>query len=127
MSATPARSPRAQELGLFVVWPDFEDLLVERRGFRVETLAHQVVGDAMVLPERLIHVSGAEVQVAEEIGGVPIPGLFLDNSDVLADGGVEAALAKEFFAFFQRAVAIEGQGRFLRRAVAPGSVQKGIN
>src|SRR4029078_10111243 len=65
----------------------------------------------MVLPERLIHVSCAEVQVAEEIGRVPIPGLFLDNSDVLADGSVEAALAKEFFAFFQRAVAIEGQGR----------------
>ena len=136
MSATPARSPRArrrsadgcevalgvgeqallrrdvrqQELRLFVVRPDFEDLLVERGGFRVEPLAHQVVGDAMVLPERLVHVPGAEVQVAEEIGGVPIPGLVLDNSDVLADGRVETSLAKEFLAFFQRAVAIEGQG-----------------
>ena len=38
----------------------------------------------MVLPERLVHLPGAEVQIAEEIGGIPIAGLFLDNSDVLS-------------------------------------------
>src|SRR4029079_19045635 len=37
------RNIRQQELRLFVVRPDFEDLLVERGGLGVEPLAHQVV------------------------------------------------------------------------------------
>ena len=70
----------SSELRRLVVGPDLEDLLVERGGLRVEPLPHQVVGDAVVLAERLIDLAGAEVQVAEEIGGVPVARLFLDDS-----------------------------------------------
>ena len=54
--AAPAspRSPPAASCVGFVVRLDLEDLLVERGGLRVEALVHQVVGDAVVLRERLV-------------------------------------------------------------------------
>ena len=42
--------------------------------------------------------SGANVQVAERVGAVPVAGLRLDDLDVFGDGRIDAALRSAFSA-----------------------------
>ena len=41
--------------------------------------------------EALLDLLGADVQVAERVGAVPVARLRLDDLDVLGDGGVDRA------------------------------------
>ncbi len=59
-------------LGRLVLRLELEDLLVERRGLRVEALVDEVLGDAGVLPDGLLRLPGAGVELAERIGGAPV-------------------------------------------------------
>ena len=68
-----------------------------------------IVRDPEVLRDRSVGLTGADIQIAEGICGVPVARLIVDDTDVLRDGAVEAALAKQLFRSFQRLVTIKGQ------------------
>ena len=58
-----------------------------------------MIGDAGVLLEALFDLLGADVQVAERVGGVPIARLVFNNPHVLGDRGVDLT---EFQGFIRR-------------------------
>ena len=74
---------------VLVVGLELEDLLVERGGLWIEPFVGEVIGDARVLLDALVELLGADVQVAERVGAVPVARLGLDDLDVLGDGGVD--------------------------------------
>ena len=96
-------------LGRLVLRLELEDLLVERRGLRIEALVDEVLGDAGVLPDGLLRLPGARVELAERVGGAPVARELFDHADVLGDRRLEATLAEQLLRFFQRSVTVEGQ------------------
>jgi hypothetical protein len=51
-----------------------------------------MVGDARVLRDATINLSGADVKIPERVGAVPVSRLRFDQAHVLFDGGIDAAL-----------------------------------
>ncbi len=86
---------------------ELENLLVESGGLWIEALARQVVGDARVLRDAFVELIGADVEVAERVGAVPVARLGLDDLHVLGNGGVNLAEAEGLLRRFQRGVTIE--------------------
>ena len=99
---------------MFVVGPNPDDLLVERRGFGPEAFAAQVVGDAGELGDRLVALAGAQVEVAQNVGGAPVARLILDDAQVLGDRRVELPLSEQLLAISQGHGAINGHVAKLR-------------
>ena len=99
------------QLRCLVVRSDFEDFLIERGRAGVEAFVDEVLGDARVLPDGFVGLTGARVQVAQRVGGVRVPRLILEDAHVLGNGGIEPALPEQLLSFFQRVFAVEGQGR----------------
>ncbi len=87
-------------LGGFVLRLELEDLLVERRGLRIEALVDEVLGNARVLPDGLLWLAGARVELAEGVGGAPIAGKLVDDAEVLGDRRLEATLSQQLLRFF---------------------------
>jgi hypothetical protein len=87
-------------LGGFVLRLELEDLLVERRGLRIEALVDEMLGNAGVLPDGLLWLPGARVELAEGVGGAPIAGTLVDDAHVLGDRRLEAALSQQLLRFF---------------------------
>ena len=50
---------------------------------------------------------GAEVQVAQRVGGIPVGGLILDDRAVLRNGQIELPLAEQLLRFAERSLAIK--------------------
>ena len=88
----------------------FEDLLVEGRPFREKPLFAQVVGDADELIDGLVGLSDAHVQIAEEIGGIPVARLVLDHAQVLCNRGVDLSLPHQFLSVPERCRTVDGHG-----------------
>ena len=99
---------------MFVVGPNPDDLLVERRGFGPEAFAAQAVGDAGELRDRLVALAGAQVEVAEHVGGAPVPRLILDDAQVLGDRRVELPLSEQLLGISQGQGAINSHVTTLR-------------
>src|SRR5262249_32170812 len=89
---------------------DLEDLLVEGPGFREESLFAQAVGDAGELLHRLVALTGADVEIAEDVGGVPVARLVLDDAQILCDGLIQLPLSEKLLGVAQRDNPIEGHG-----------------
>jgi hypothetical protein len=87
--------------GMLVVGPDLDDLLVERRGLGPETFAAEAVGNARELLDRLVALPGAHVEIAENVRGVPILRLILDDAQVLRDGRFELPLPEQLLGISQ--------------------------
>ena len=82
---------------VLVVGLELEDLLVERRRLWIEPLVREVIGDAGVLLDAFLELLGADVEVAQGVGAVPVARLGLDDLDVLGDGGVDLAELQGLF------------------------------
>ncbi len=126
ISAAPARSPRPRrrastafklglgvgeeslflgdlgeiELGAFVVRRELEELLVDGGGLRVEPLDHEVFGDACVLAGGHVGLSGADIEVAERVGGRPVPGWSSTTRRYSAMAASSCPWRSSFSAFF---------------------------
>ena len=50
----------------------------------------------------LVHLPGADVEVAERVGAVPVARLGLDDAEVFRDGRVDAALPQRFLGALER-------------------------
>ena len=90
------------ELNGLVLRLDFQNFLVERGGTREEPFVHQVIRDLRVLRGRLVRLSGAHVQIAQSVPGVPVARLLLDDAHVLRDREIELALTEQLLGFFER-------------------------
>ena len=86
----------------------FEDLLVDRARLRQEPFFAQAVGDARELLDRLVHLSGADVEIAERVGEVPVAGLIFDETQILRDGRFDLALAEQLLSVFECGGAVDG-------------------
>ena len=97
---------RVQE-GLLVVGLKLEDLLVEGAGFRQESLAAQVAGDAGEELDGAVDLPGAHVEIAECVGAVPVARLIVHQPLVLGNRRIKLALSEQLFCVSQRGGAIE--------------------
>jgi hypothetical protein len=102
---------RRQVAGLqqrvFVIRLQLEDLLEERDRLWIEALFGEVIGNARVLLEALVDLLGADVEVSERVGAVPVAGLGFDDFDVLGDGGVDLAEFQGLLRRLQRGFTIK--------------------
>jgi hypothetical protein len=105
-----------------VAWLDLEDLLVERAGLRVETLGLEVVGDADVVADALVDLSGPDVEIAERVGAVPIAGLGFDNLDVFSDRCVDLAKLQGLFGALERSFTVKRRHSGSPQAMVSNSV-----
>ena len=87
--------------GALVVRRDLQNLLVDRRGLRQEALVAELLGDSDELLDRRLHLPGADVQVAQEVRGVPVAGIILDDAQVFGDRQVELPLTKQLLGVAQ--------------------------
>src|ERR1051325_768513 len=85
-----------------------ENLFVERRGLRIKAFFVQVIGDADVLVDGLVGLLGANVEITERIGGVPVVGVLLHDAQILRNGGVELARPEQFLGVAKRGGAVDG-------------------
>lgn len=100
------------QLRRFVVRPDLEDFLVERRRPWIEPLVHEVIRDARVLSDGLVGLPCPGVEVPEGVCGVPVARLILHHARVLDNRRIQPALPEQLLRLFQRVFAVEGQGGF---------------
>ena len=64
-------------------------------------------GNVVVLRDGLVELPGAEIEVSERVGGIPVGGLILDDRAVLRDGQIELPLAEQLLRFAERSLAIK--------------------
>ena len=64
-------------------------------------------GDIVVLGDGLVDLPGADVQISQRVGGIPVGGLVLDHRTVLRDGEVELSLAEQLLRFAERSLAVK--------------------
>ena len=86
---------------VLVIRLQLQDLLVDGRGFRQEAFAVKVLGDPGELFDGPVGLAGADVDIAESVGGVPVAGLILDDPQVLGDRLIELALSEQLFSVAQ--------------------------
>ena len=79
-----------------------------RARLRQEPFFAQAVGDADELLDRLVDLPGADVEIAERVGGVPVARLILDEAQILRDGRFELALAEQLLGVLECGGAIDG-------------------
>ena len=92
---------------MLVVGFELERFLVEGCRFREKPLVVQVVGNADELIDGFVRLSGAQVQVAEQIRRVPVVRMFVDHAHVFCDGSVDLALPQQFLSVSERCRAID--------------------
>ncbi len=68
-------------------------------------------GDVVVLRNRLVELTGAEIQVSQRVGSIPVGGLILDDLAVLRDGRIELPLAEQFLRIAERSLSIKWHRR----------------
>ena len=76
--------------------------------------------------EALVELVGADVEVAERVGAVPVARLRLDDLHVLCDGSVDAALLECFFRALERPFTVERRHSYGPQAMVSNSVA-GLN
>ena len=64
-------------------------------------------GDVVVLRNGLVELTGAEIQVSQRVGSIPVGGLILDDLAVLRDGRIELPLAEQLLRFAERSLSIK--------------------
>ena len=101
---------------MLVIRLQLEDFLVDRRRLRQEPVGAYAIGDADELLDRLVHLTEARVQVADQIRSVPVPRLFGDDAQVLRNGSLELALADQLLRIAQCGGAIDGHESAIRSA-----------
>ena len=101
---------------MLVIRLQLEDFLVDRRRLRQESVGAYIIGDADELLDRLVHLTEARVQVADQIRSVPVPRLFGDDAQVLRNGSLELALADQLLRIAQCGGAIDGHESAIRSA-----------
>ena len=62
-------------------------------------------------PLRLIELPAPDVEVAQEVAGVPVARLILDEAHVLSDRLIQFSLAQQLFRLTQRGGTIDGHGQ----------------
>ena len=93
---------------VLVVRLDLQDLLVERDRLRKKSILVQAVGDAGELIDRLVDLSGADVQIAEDVGGIPVARLILDDEEILRDRRIRLSLPEQLLGVAQLGSAVDG-------------------
>ena len=93
---------------LLLVGLELEDFLVERTGLGEESLLAQAVGNPEELLDGLVASARADVQVAQHVGGIPVPRIVFDHPHVLRDRGVDLAQPQQFFCIPERRRAVDG-------------------
>src|SRR6266567_749326 len=87
-----------------------EYFLVECGRLGEKSLFAQAVGDADELLDRSIGFRGADVEIAEHVGRVPVARIVLYHAYVLRDCGVDLPLPQEFLSVPERCRAVDGHG-----------------
>ncbi len=95
---------------VIVVGTDPEDLLVQSSGLRQETLPLQMVRNSHELFDRLVVLSGADVQITQDIRRRPIFWLLVDDASVFRDGRFQLALLEQLLGTSQDGGTIYGHG-----------------
>jgi hypothetical protein len=81
-----------------------------------------MVGYAEVLADALVGLACPDVQVTQGVGAVPVPGLRVDNLDVLGNGGLDAALPQRLLGALERPFTIERRHGGSPQAIVSNSV-----
>lgn len=84
---------------MLLVTLDLENLFVDRRGFGKEALIAQVVCNPGVLSNGFVDLSCPHVQIAQDIGGIPVAWLIFDDLKIFRDRRIESSLAQQLFSF----------------------------
>ena len=93
---------------MLVLGSQLEDLLVDGAGLRQEPFFAEAVRDACELFDGLVQLPGANVEIAESVGNVPVAGLVVGEAQVLRDGRFDLALAKQLLSVFECGSAVDG-------------------
>ena len=64
-------------------------------------------GDVVVLRNGLVELTGAEIEISQRVGSIPVGGLILDDRAVFRDGQIELPLAEQLLRFAERSLAIK--------------------
>ena len=101
---------------VLVIRLQLEDFLVDRGRLRQEPVGADTIGDADELLDRLVHLTEARVQVADQIRRVPVARLSGEDAQVLRNGSLELALADQLLRIAQCGGAIDGHEGAIRNA-----------
>ena len=85
-----------------------QDLLVEGAGLLEKPFCVEMVGDADELLDCLVGLPATQVQIAQDVGRVPVARLIFDDAHVLPNGLIQLPLSEKLLSVAQRRGAIDG-------------------
>jgi hypothetical protein len=81
---------------VLVLGLELQNLLVDSGGPWQESFVAEIVGNPDELLDGLLDSSGPGVEIADDIGGVPVAGLILGDAKILRNRWFQLSLPKKF-------------------------------